>query len=360
MMDAGTARPKQVFRVETAGRARYVIAAGAVVILLVLVLLPVFAGRNLVQDLIFLFYMLALAQCWNLLAGYAGLISVGQQAFVGLGGYLLFAFTLLGGINPLLAIPLAGLISALFALPTALIVFRLRGAYFAIGTWVVAEVYRLVFAQFKALGGGTGTSLEPSITSSVPAIEWIKTLLDLRTPAARDITSYWIALALASGALMTVYLILRSRRGLALGAIRDHEAAAAGLGVDVYRIKLGVYVLTAAMTGMVGALIYLQKARISPDAAFSVLDWTAYVIFIVVIGGIGTMEGPVIGVIVFYLMQRYLADFGASYLILLGTLAILVMLFAPRGLWGLVAERYGLTLFPTRRRLQAEDIDGSG
>ena len=105
------------------------------------------------------------------------------------------------------------------------------------------------------------------------------------------------------------------------------------------------------MTGMIGALIYLQKARTSPDAAFSVLDWTAYVIFIVVIGGVGTMEGPVIGAIIFYLMQRYLADFGASYLILLGTLGILVMLFAPKGLWGLVAERYDTTLFPTGRRL---------
>ena len=241
--------------------------------------------------------------------------------------------------------------SALFALPTALIVFRLHGAYFAIGTWVVAEVYRLVFAQVKPLGGGTGTSLTPSVTSSVPGIEWVKSLLDVRTPAARDIISYWVALALAAGTLALVYLILRSRRGLALGAIRDHEAAAAGLGVDIYRIKLAVYVATAAMTGMIGALIYLQKARISPDAAFSVLDWTAYVIFIVVIGGIGTMEGPVIGAIVFYLMQRYLADFGASYLILLGALGILVMLFAPKGLWGLVSERYDLTLFPTRRRL---------
>jgi branched-chain amino acid transport system permease protein len=105
------------------------------------------------------------------------------------------------------------------------------------------------------------------------------------------------------------------------------------------------------MTGAIGALIYLQKARISPDAAFSVLDWTAYVIFIVVIGGIGTMEGPVIGAIIFYLMQRYLAEFGASYLILLGTLGILIMLFAPKGLWGAVGERYGLELFPTRRRL---------
>ena len=179
---------------------------------------------------------------------------------VGLGGYLLFALTLIAGLNPLIAIPLAGLVSALLALPTALIVFRLRGAYFAIGTWVVAEVYRLVFAQIKPLGGGTGTSLTPSVTSSVPGIEWVKTLLDVRTPAARDIVSYWVALALLATTLAAIYVILRSRRGLALGAIRDHEAAASGLGVDIYRIKLAVYVATAAMTGMIGALIYLQKA----------------------------------------------------------------------------------------------------
>jgi branched-chain amino acid transport system permease protein len=357
-MEDSATRTTPVFRVETASRASRVAAAVAGVILLVLVLLPAFAGRNLIQDLIFLFYMLALAQCWNLLAGYAGLISVGQQAFVGLGGYLLFALTLLAGFNPLIAIPLAGLASALFALPTALIVFRLRGAYFAIGTWVVAEVYRLVFAQFKPLGGGTGTSLTPSVTSAAPGIEWVKTLLDVRTPAARDIISYWVALALTAGTLAFVYLVLRSRRGLALGAIRDHESAAAGLGVDIYRIKLAVYVATAAMTGMIGALIYLQKARISPDAAFSVLDWTAYVIFITVIGGIGTMEGPVIGAIIFYLLQHYLADFGASYLILLGSLGIVVMLFAPKGLWGLISERYGLVLFPTRRRLVVRARDG--
>jgi branched-chain amino acid transport system permease protein len=351
MMGEAAAKPTQTFRTGTAGRAPRAMATIACVMLLALALLPVVAGRNLIQDLIFLFYMLALAQCWNLLAGYAGLISVGQQAFVGLGGYLLFALTLLGGIDPLLAIPLAGFVSALLALPTALIVFRLRGAYFAIGTWVVAEVYRLVFAQFKPLGGGTGMSLTPSVTSSVPGLEWVKALLDVRTPAARDIISYWAALALVVGTLVFVYLVLRSRRGLALGAIRDHEDAAAGLGVDIYRVKLAVYVATAAMTGMIGALIYLQKARISPDAAFSVTDWTAYVVFIVVIGGIGTIEGPVVGAVIFYLLQRYLADFGASYLILLGTLGIVVMLFAPKGLWGLITERYDIALFPTRRRL---------
>ena len=190
----------------------------------------------------------------------------------------------------------------------------------------------------------------PQVTSSVPGIEWVKAMLNVRTPAARDIISYWLVLALMVGTLALVYFMLRSRRGLALGAIRDNETAAAGLGVDIYRVKLGVYVASAAMTGMIGALIYLQKARISPDAAFSVLDWTAYVIFITVIGGIGTIEGPMVGAVIFYLMQRYLADFGAWYLIVLGALGIFVMLFAPKGLWGFWSpSATSVALFPVRR-----------
>jgi branched-chain amino acid transport system permease protein len=235
--------------------------------------------------------------------------------------------------------------------PTAFVVFRLRGPYFAIGSWVVAEVYRLVFAQFKQLGGGTGTSLPPSATNQILGIEWVKAMFEVRSPAARDIITYWIALALAAGTPLLVYLVLRSRYGLALFAIRDSEATAESAGVDSFRTKLAVYVLVAAATGMVGAVIYLQKARISPDAAFSVLDWSAYVIFIVVIGGVGTIEGPIIGVIVFYALQHYLADFGTWYLILLGTLAVGIMLFAPKGIWGYVAQRYHVALFPLRRIL---------
>jgi branched-chain amino acid transport system permease protein len=253
--------------------------------------------------------------------------------------------------DPIAAVVLAGLIAAVFAVPTAFVVFRLRGPYFAIGSWVVAEVYRLVFAQFKQLGGGTGTSLPPSVTNQIFGIEWVKAAFEVRAPAARDIITYWIALVLAAGALWLAYLVLRSRYGLALFAIRDSEAAAESAGVDSFRAKLGVYVLVAAATGMIGALIYLQKARISPDAAFSVLDWSAYVIFVVIIGGVGTIEGPIIGVIVFYALQRYLADFGTWYLILLGALAIVTMLFAPKGIWGYLAQRHRIALFPVRRIL---------
>jgi len=339
------------YRIETKTRASAVLVLAGIALVLILAALPAFAGRGLIQDLIFVFYMLALAQCWNLLAGYAGLVSVGQQAFVGLGGYLLFALTIGAGIDPIAAVVLSGLIAAVFAVPTAFVVFRLRGPYFAIGSWVVAEVYRLVFAQFKQLGGGTGTSLPPSATNQIFGIEWVKAIFEVRSPAARDIITYWTALALAAGTPLLVYLVLRSRYGLALFAIRDSEATAESAGVDSFRTKLAVYVLVAAATGMVGAVIYLQKARISPDAAFSVVDWSAYVIFIVVIGGVGTIEGPIIGVIVFYALQHYLADFGTWYLILLGTLAVGIMLFAPKGIWGYVAQRYHVALFPLRRIL---------
>src|SRR5262249_34370927 len=197
-------------------------------------------------------------------------------------------------------------------------------------------------------------SLPVLVTNQVAGIEWVKALFNVRASAARYIITYWSALALAVGTVALAYLILRSRHGLALAAIRDSEVAAESVAVDNFKIKLWVYVVTAAATGMIGALIYLHKARISPDAAFSVLDWTAYVIFIVVIGGIGTIEGPIVGVVLFYVLQTN----RTWYLMLLGLFAILVMLFAPRGIWGYLAQRFELTLFPIRRRLVERSVSG--
>ena len=117
-------------------------AAGAAALVFLLAALPFFADRGVIQILFSAMTMLALAQFWNLLAGYAGLVSVGQQGFVGLGGYFLFAAATFAGIDPLFAVPLAGLFAALVALPSAWLIFRLQGAYFAIGTWVLAEVFR--------------------------------------------------------------------------------------------------------------------------------------------------------------------------------------------------------------------------
>ncbi len=354
----GEGRHRPRFAVATATRTSTIAALVAVPAVLILIALPAFAGRALLQELFYVFTMLTLAQLWNLLAGSAGLISVGQQAFVGMGAYALFAFTIIADLDPVPSIMLAGIVAGAVAVPAALIVFRLRGAYFAIGTWVVAEVCRLVLAQVRHLGGGTGTSLPPDIAGSMIGLDFVRHLFQVRGSAARDILSYWLALVLVVGTFILVYRLLRSRHGLALSAIGDSEPAAESTGVDVFRTKFLIYVVTAIVTGMVGALLFLQKARISPDAAFSLIDWTAYVIFIVVIGGIGTMEGPIIGVVIFYLLQYYLAALGSWYLILLGALAILLMLFAPSGVWGVISHYFDISLFPVRRRLVVPERAG--
>lgn len=317
-----------------------------ILVLAALIAAPWWAGRADMRLLSEIFLYLSLACLWNLLAGYAGLVSVGQQAFVGFGGYMLFALAMFAGLSPLAAIPLAGLLGALVAVPVAVLIFRLRGAYFAIGTWVIAEVFRLSFAQVSALGGGSGTSLPVAIVRSMAS-----------SRSMREATTYWLALGMAVLVLAVIYFLLRSRNGLALTAIRDSEVASNSFGIDIWRHKFLVYVIAAGLTASTGALIFLQKLRISPDAAFSVNDWTAFVIFIVVIGGIGTLEGPIIGVIVFFLLRETLADLGTTYLLILGFVAIVVMLKAPRGLWGFVKDRIGIELFPLSRLVEKERLE---
>ena len=346
--------------VATRTRASGVAAIGALALIVIGFALPLFAGRGLIQDMFFILTMLALAQFWNLLAGYGGLVSVGQQAFVGMGAYALFAVVILWGLDPIPAILLAAVAALILAIPTGFFAFRLQGAYFAIGTWVIAEVVRLSVAQWKAVGGGTGTSLPRSATKDMWGVDLIKDLLDVKTSAARDILAYWLALIIAVAAIGAIYWLLRTRRGLALAAERDNAEAARSVGVDARFLKWAVFLGAAFGAGLTGALIYLQKARISPDAAFSVQDWTAYVIFIVVIGGIGSVEGPIIGVLVFFALQSIFADYGSWYLLLLGLIGIGVMIFAPRGLWGLISDRTGLQLFPIRRRLSGGQLDKQG
>jgi branched-chain amino acid transport system permease protein len=331
-------------RVAFASRSSRIGMALCAAALLVLVVAPLWGGRDDLQLLSEIYTYVALASLWNLLAGYAGLVSVGQQAYVGLGAYLLFAFAILAGMSPLWAIPLAGGIAAIVAMPVAALVFRLRGHYFAIGTWIIAEVFRLLASQVSILGGGSGISLPASLVIAIASTrQW------------RDFLEYWVALALVISVLALIVLLLRSRYGLALKAIRDSELAAACNGIDVLRTKVLVYIITAAGTAMIGAFIFLQRLRISPDAAFSVNDWTAFVIFITVIGGIGRIEGPIVGTIVFFALRQTLADLGTIYLLMLGAVAILVMLAAPKGIWGLIVDSFGWQVFPLERSVVLED-----
>ena len=312
-------------------------AVAGVVLLAALIALPWVGTSGTMRMVVELIALLVLAQMWNLLAGYAGLVSIGQQAYVGLGGYALIVLADDLGVNPFLAVPLAGVVAAAVALPTAVLVFRFRGGYFAVGTWAVAEVYRLLVANTDALGRGTGRTL--------------KAVFPL-TRETREFGTYALALAIGLAALAATYVYLRSRQGLGLMAIRDSEPASESLGIDVFRTKLTVYLIAAFGTGVTGALIYLNLLRISPDAAFSI-SWTAYTIFIVVIGGLGTLEGPIVGTLLFFFLREILSEYGAWYMILLGVLAIVAMLRFPQGLWGLVAERWGLDVFPVRRRVRA-------
>lgn len=331
--------------VEQSSRASRISGTAAAVLLLAMLSAPAWMDRGHISLLIEFFYFLALAQMWNLLAGFAGIVSLGQQAFIGLGGYTLFVVSMHLGWNPLAALLAAGVVGGVFAIPGALVVFRLQGAYLAIGTWVVAEALKLVFSEVKSLGAGSGISLQAKVAQAVSL-----------GPIRRDSVLYCVALLIAVLATACSYVLLRSQTGLALTAIRDDEATARSAGVNSFRIKLFVFVATGAGTAMTGALIYLAKARISPAAAFDI-NWTSYMIFIVVIGGIGTLEGPIAGTVAFFFLRQYLADLGSWYLIILGAVAVAVMLKLPSGLWGTFAKRYDISLFPTRRRLIIDKTD---
>ena len=326
--------------ISVTNRTNQIIFVGLALILIAILAGPLYLGRGDMRLMVEIASYLTLATMWNLLAGYGGLVSVGQQAFVGIGGYTMFAVVIFLGIHPLIGVVIAGAVAGLIAIPTAFVVFRLQGAYFAIGTWVIAEVYMLSIGQIPALGGGSGMSLP---------VQAVKGMADSRS--LREAMIYYSAIGLAIGSIGFVYFLLRSRMGLAVTAIRDSETAASSVGIDSRRLKFIIYCLVAVVTGLAGGLIFLAKLRISPEAAFSVVDWTAYVLFITVIGGIGRIEGPIIGTLVFFLLRGFLADLGAIYLILLGALSVVIMLKAPGGLWGLFLDKFDVEIFPLKRRL---------
>lgn len=283
--------------------------------------LPTAQLRQLTEFLIFL----ALALNWNLLAGYAGLISVGQQAFVGIGAYAVYAGTALMGWPILASIGLSAGVTAVFALIVFPVLFRLRGPQFAIGSWVLAEMCLLAVANTEKLGAGTGIGLPIKIARDMGA-----------SRADREMFIFLVVLALVAITFIGSVLFLRSRAGFGLIAMRDDEGAAESVGVSPVPLKLGVYVATAAITGAIGAAVLLFKLRVTPGSAFSLIDWTAFVIFIVIIGGQGRLWGPVLGAVLFFGLRNALADFGALYLILLGVIAVVIMVASPGGLSGLI------------------------
>ena len=323
---AAAAAPPRVTRSRRS--AAWSAVLGAIVVA-ALASLPYVVHTDVTDLLVNVFILLSLATMWNLLAGYAGLISVGQQAYIGVGAYVVLVLAS-DGLNPYLAIPFAALGALIVAIPTSFVVLRLRNEYFAIATWVVAEAFRLVVLHFPALGGGTGANL-----TGMGGID----------PVLRQALTYWSALFVAVAAIVGTYLLLRSRLGLDLTAIRDNEIGARSVGVRTGQAKRIVYLVAAAGAGAVGSVLIISQLNVQAGSIFSV-QWSAYMIFVALIGGVGSIEGPIIGTLIFFALQQSLADRGAWYLIILGGTAVIMAMYLPRGLWGLVGDRFDLKLFP--------------
>jgi len=340
-------RPDRGYSVRVAGRANYGVLGIGVVVLVVLAVSPLFAGRQVTAGMIGFFIYLTVAQLWNLMLGYAGLISVGQQGFIGIGAYILWFFADIVHLSPWAAIVLAGVGGMIIALPAAALVFRLKGGYLAIGTWVIAEVIRLVMTNIQRAGGAGGID----ITASADLVK----SYGVEGMYARV---YWWALAAAVIAILATYLLLRSRSGLGLKAMRDNDLAAESSGVNLWRSKLYTYVIAGAGCAMAGAILALNNLRVDPSDNFNI-SWTAYMIFISIIGGVGTIEGPIIGSVIFYVLWKTIGDLGTWYFVILGVVAIVVTIWSPQGIYGWIVKKTGFMIFPLQRNLWMIESDGS-
>ncbi len=310
----------------------------AIIVGLALVLLlagPAFIPVTLLDKLTVLFIYISLAAMWNALAGYGGMISAGQQAFFGLGGYLAIRLSE-WGVEPYLALVVAALLAGVLALPISAIVLRLRAGEFAIGMWVIAEVLRLLVNLDPIIQGDTGRSL--IALSSFDAAE------------RREIT-YWITLASMTVMLGVIFTLLRSRLGSSIQAIRDNEEAAASVGVRVLFAKRVIFVIAGIGCALAGALWLATFTTFQPRSFFGI-QWSAYMIFMVLVGGIGRFEGPILGAIIFFLIETWFSAAGVWYLIVLGLTALLFSLFLPKGIWGYIEDRFHLLLLPVGYRLQ--------
>jgi branched-chain amino acid transport system permease protein len=329
LVTEATARPAETFRVTRSRRNVAWTGAGALIVVAVLAYFPYIVYSGTTTILVQAFIVLTLASMWNLLAGYAGLVSVGQQAFVGLGAYFVLILAI-HGTSPFAALPVAAIGCGVVALPLWWLVSRLRTGYFAIATWVLATTIMLIIEKFSSIGGGTGMPL-PGLSGLSP------TLLTAYT--------YWAGLAVTVVALVVIYLLLRGRLGLVLTAIRDDEVAARSSGARVGLARMLVFLVAGAGCGAAGGVLAISQLQVQPSAVFTV-QWTAEMAFATIIGGLGTIEGPIIGTAVYIVLQQTLSSYNAWYLIILGLVAILVALFARRGLWGLVDEHLNVRLFP--------------
>lgn len=307
----------------------------AVLALIGVATMPWWASTGTIRSILVLCCYIAVAQMWNLLAGYAGLVSVGQHAFMGAAGYALFVLAQTYGINPFAAIFISLLVPAALAVPIYLLLHRLDGPYFSIGTWVVAEVFRLTASNLPIVNAGAGMSLR--VMKDYSAFE-------------RNVAMSFLCAGMLLVTIGGSYLLLRSRYGLALIAMRDNPVAAASQGVNVAKLRFLIYVASAVGCGLAGAIYFMAQLRITPGSAFDPM-WANVAIFIVMVGGIGSIEGVLIGSLIYFIADKWFGEYGATYFVVLGLMTLLVALYARTGIWGMASKRWDAPWFPISRKL---------
>ena len=298
----------------------------ALVGLVVLWVLPPFVGRYYTLVIYEMLVLVALSQAWNLLAGYGGLVSLAPAVSVGVGAY---AAAVVGGHLgwPLPVLILAGgVVAAIFAVIFSVPMFRFRGLYFAIATLVLSEAVYVFMVNWNGLGGTTG--------------------LFLTAYAIPIGTLYYYALVLAVVATVVIVVVLRTRLGLSLRALRDDEDTAQEVGVSTFRTKLWVWVVSSFLIGMIGALEAVRLSVVTPDGALAI-TWTINIVTTTIVGGIGTIVGPAIGGVFTVWLAESLARYPELHVLITGLIVILIIRFAPFGIWGVV-KIAGAKVFPKR------------
>jgi len=313
--------------------------AGAIVLTIFFTWAPWLLPASWVTILMNFFILVIMATMWNLLAGYAGMVSIGQQAFIGLGAYATLYFAI-KGMDPFVAIPLAVVVCAVIAYPVTFLLFRLRGGYFSVATWVIADSAALIIGSIAFFGGGTGHYL-PGLSG----IAFKQLNHDIYLAA------WFVALIV----IVATYILLRSRLGLVLSSVRDNEVAARSSGAKVTSTRRTIFIVAAAGCGAAGAVLAISQPFLQIGNEFN-LQWAAEMLFASMIGGLGTIEGPILGCIIYFVLQQTLQNYGAWYLIIFGALAVGVAIWQPRGIWGFIRDKFHFELLPVGYRVQATGV----
>lgn len=310
------------------GTIMWIICAVVIVLFYALGFSGVLSNNNM-RYLFKIFLYISMGSMWNLMSGFTGMTSLGQQVFVGIAGYSVAVMTTTYKMSFWMGILAGAVITVIFALLLSFVLFRMSGMYFAVATWLVAEAVRTWFTNWKYVNQGGGMTVR---TSEIPKMN----------------TLYFMALTLCIIAVAVIFLLLRTKTGLGLTAMRDDADAASSVGVNIFKSKLLCYIICSLFIALAGGLFFLNKGSVLPSSAFGI-DWTVSMVFIVIIGGIGTVSGPILGSVIYVLLDEYLSHYPGWSNIILGAIAILVIIFLPDGIMGTLQKKLHFEIFSQKR-----------